>query len=63
MLYTLYVLYVIVTVLSMVARVLRGLSEITFIISIRNRPIKKAVALQLAALWSVVSGLNIRLRT
>ena len=28
-----------------------------------KKPIKKAVALQLAALWSVVSGLNIRLRT
>lgn len=54
MLYALYVLYVIFTVLSMFTRVLRGLSEITFIISIRNKPIKRAVALQLAALWSVV---------
>ena len=38
----------------MFTRVLRGLSEITFIISIRKRPIKMAVAFQLAALWSVV---------
>lgn len=36
---------------------LKNLTEITFIISDRNRPIKKAVAFQLAALWSVVSGL------
>ena len=28
-----------------------------------NPTVKKAVAFQLAALWSVVSGLNIRLRT